>query len=530
MMKKIMLKIMFVFAFLMSAGINIVHAQGTPQNIWSVQTGAVGIRSVSVSLDGSVVVTSADHLVEVRSEQNGSLITSYPVTNNVVSASVSPEGTYFAAGYYYGTFPSLGRSDIVELSTSNTFYVDGAFSSFSNNGSLVASTGGGVTRHIYEHNILTQSLIFDVYYGAAYPLAVQYTPSSDMLAVSSSESDVKLFSTTNGSLIRSFTGQNNDVYCISISPDGTILAAGEGGFDASGESKIYIWNIETGQLITTLPGHGYWVDAVSFTSDGNYLLSSGRDGAPPDNNPKIKIWRTSDWSLQTYYDEGLAYSTIVAVVPGQNLFAYGNSYGQLYLAELPPVTPVEFSAFTALANKNNILLNWSTATETNNKGFDIERQLNSIRSTTSNSGWETIGYVGGSGTTTLPHQYSFNDNNLAAGIYNYRLKQIDFDGSFQYSNIVTSEVKKTILSELEQNYPNPFNPQTKIEYQLAKSGFVNISVYNLLSEKIKTLVNEYQEVGIHQTEFNGKGLPGGVYIYEIRSNDFTLAKKMILLK
>jgi Secretion system C-terminal sorting domain/WD domain, G-beta repeat len=335
-----------------------------------------------------------------------------------------------------------------------------------------------------------------------------------------------LFNATDGSLIRTFSGQNNDVYCISISPDGSMLAAGEGGFDASGESFIIIWDINTGQLITTLQGHEYWVDAVSFSSDGNYLLSSGRDGAPPNNNPKIKLWKTSDWSLQTYYDEGLGYSTIVAAVPGQNLFIYGNSYGELHLAELPAVTPVELSSFRASVKNGNVILNWLTETETNNKGFEIQRSELGNQE----KAWEKIWFIEGNGTTTRPHSYSFIDNDITSAAYVYRLKQTDLDGTYHYSNLVEVEVKNQIQFSLKQNYPNPSNPSTKIDYQIPTDGFVNITVYNLLGEKIRTIVNEFKREGNYQVNFDGSALPSGVYIYRIQSGEFSFARKMILAK
>ncbi len=127
--------------------------------------------------------------------------------------------------------------------------------------------------------------------------------------------------------------------------------------------------------------------------------------------------------------------------------------------------PVELISFTADVNENNITLNWSTATETNNQGFDVERFVESLN-------WEKIGFVEGSGTTTELRSYSFVDENVTEGKYSYQLKQIDFDGSFEYSDVVEIEVGTPNQYSLEQNYPNPFNPTTTISYSIKEKGLV----------------------------------------------------------
>ena len=192
------------------------------------------------------------------------------------------------------------------------------------------------------------------------------------------------------------------------------------------------------------------------------------------------------------------------------------------------VTPVELTSFSASSNGSNVTLRWSTATETNNKGFEIERQNTGISSTISQ--WEKIGFVYGSGTTTNPKNYSFVDDNLTRDVYHYRLKQIDFDGSFRYSNEVEVDINIPLQFNLSQNYPNPFNPTTRIEFSIPGNGNVTLTVYNLLGQKVVDLVNENMKAGSYQVTFDASRLSSGIYYYRLESQNKISIKKMMLLK
>jgi hypothetical protein len=185
--------------------------------------------------------------------------------------------------------------------------------------------------------------------------------------------------------------------------------------------------------------------------------------------------------------------------------------------------PVELVSFSAELSMDIVFLHWITATEKNNSGFEIERMQD-------NSGWEKIGFVEGHGTTTEPNEYSFTDKNISTGMYFYRLKQIDYDGSFEYSLEVKVEVGTPLEFSLEQNYPNPFNPNTKIKYSVPHSSNVTIKVFDILGNEIETLVNEEKPVGRYEINFNASSLPSGVYFYQLRAGNFVGTKKMILLK
>ncbi len=205
-----------------------------------------------------------------------------------------------------------------------------------------------------------------------------------------------------------------------------------------------------------------------------------------------------------------------------------SSYGNEATAYVPANVPVELISFNGSASGNEVTLIWATATETNNSGFEIERsQMSSVKS---QKVWEKIGFVSGSGTTTEPKTYSYIDENLSSGVYQYRLKQIDFDGSFEYSNIVEVEVTVPIEFSLEQNYPNPFNPSTNIKYSIPADGNVTLKVYDILGNEVITLVNGFKQAGTFDVMFDGSNLSSGVYYYRLTSGEMITTKKLMLTK
>jgi agmatine/peptidylarginine deiminase len=190
--------------------------------------------------------------------------------------------------------------------------------------------------------------------------------------------------------------------------------------------------------------------------------------------------------------------------------------------------PVELVSFTAARVNDGVRLDWVTATETNNKEFEIERASLSV--SPGQGSWENIGFVKGNGTTTEIHHYSFVEETVQPGNYQYRLKQIDFDGSFEYSNIIEAVVGAPTKFSLYQNYPNPFNPTTIIQYAIGSRQFVSLKVYDVLGNEIATLVNEEKQAGTYEIVFDGTGLPSVVYFYTFKAGSFFDSKKMILLK
>ncbi len=194
----------------------------------------------------------------------------------------------------------------------------------------------------------------------------------------------------------------------------------------------------------------------------------------------------------------------------------------IYTATINPIVPVELISFTHNIVNGKVILEWVTATELNNRGFEIQRSMD-------NNLFVTIGFVQGKGNSTTNQYYSFTDESIDGKIY-YRLKQMDYLGTYNYSNVI--EVNGVTIStiQLEQNYPNPFNPVTNIKYQLGNDGFVSLKVYNSIGEEVAELVNDFQKGGNYQLTFDGKNLPSGMYVYKLVSGNYVESKKMLLLK
>jgi outer membrane protein assembly factor BamB len=192
------------------------------------------------------------------------------------------------------------------------------------------------------------------------------------------------------------------------------------------------------------------------------------------------------------------------------------------------IVPVEMTSFAASVNGSEVTLNWTTATELNNKGFTVERK-------SEKGNWEVLTFIEGNGTTSEVSAYSYVDAGVAYGIYSYRLLQTDYDGTSVYSKEVEVEVGLPIQYSLDQNYPNPFNPSTVIKYAIPLEGKVQIKIYNSIGEEVASLVNLFQAPGTYQVEWNGRNnqnvtVPSGVYIYRIEAGTFTSSKKMLMLK
>jgi hypothetical protein len=190
--------------------------------------------------------------------------------------------------------------------------------------------------------------------------------------------------------------------------------------------------------------------------------------------------------------------------------------------------PVELTSFEAAAASNGgASLQWSTATEVNNYGFDVERKSSDDPS----ASFIKVAFVPGSGNSNAPKTYSYTDNSsLASGNYVYRLKQIDFDGKYEYSGNVEVTLTQQKQLVMEQNYPNPFNPTTNIKFSLPEASHVKLTIYNILGETISVLVDQTLEAGSHTVSFNASSLHSGIYIYKIEAGNFSQINKMNLVK
>ncbi|MGB5289582.1 MAG: T9SS type A sorting domain-containing protein [Ignavibacteriaceae bacterium] len=195
------------------------------------------------------------------------------------------------------------------------------------------------------------------------------------------------------------------------------------------------------------------------------------------------------------------------------------------------IIPVELISFTGTSNGREVILNWSTATELNNQLFELQRSFEG-------SDFATVGFVNGKGTTSERQEYIYRDKILTDGKYSYRLKQIDYLGHSEYSDIIEIELRIFNTFLLEQNYPNPFNPTTTIGYGIKEKSSVKITILNSIGEEVALLVDEEKESGYHIVEFNAANMPSGVYFYQLRAvnpstssgQGFVETKKMLLIK
>ncbi len=194
----------------------------------------------------------------------------------------------------------------------------------------------------------------------------------------------------------------------------------------------------------------------------------------------------------------------------------------VYEAAIDLTVPVELTSLSGKIENGKVILNWETSSETNNRGFEIERS-------TDNTNFITRGFVEGQGTSTEKHHYSFSDNALNGTIF-YKLKQIDFNGKFKYSKSIKINSTFAVNFRLFQNYPNPFNPNTIIEYNIPYYSFVSIKIYNILGKEVASLIDQNQKAGSYSVMFNGENLPSGIYFYKLQANNFSETKKMILVK
>ncbi len=192
---------------------------------------------------------------------------------------------------------------------------------------------------------------------------------------------------------------------------------------------------------------------------------------------------------------------------------------------LPNPIPVEFLSVQAHLSGNEVLLEWVTASETNNNYFEIEK-----RNSESGLQWQSIGTLPGNGTKTEISRYQFKDISPGSGSFEYRIKQVDYSGDFSYSQSVQIDVKSTVLFQLHGNYPNPFNPETTIEFTLTEKNFVNLKIYSINGEFIEDLAGSMYDRGLHRIKFDAKDLPGGIYFYrlEIQGKPSAIGKAILI--
>ncbi|HEY6907430.1 MAG TPA: YCF48-related protein, partial [Ignavibacteriaceae bacterium] len=287
--------------------------------------------------------------------------------------------------------------------------------------------------------------------------------------------------------------------------DGNILKTIDGGLN---------WQIQLNVPATSL------MDVYFINADTGWVVGS-----------RGQIWNSTNGGDEWILQDDDIYNGINSIAHSEDNDIWVGGSNEMILFLMRNI-PVEINTFKAIIINNFVNLEWSTSTEMNNRGFKLLKKKYGINNYEPE--WTEIAFIPGHGTTTEPQHYSFADNAVEPGKYQYKLKQIDYDGTFEYSQIVEVEIPLVDKFSLEQNYPNPFNPSTKIKYSIPEASFVTLKLFGVLGNEIATLVNEEQHAGIHEVEFNAiknSWFPAsGVYLYQLRAGDFISTKKMILLK
>jgi hypothetical protein len=252
-------------------------------------------------------------------------------------------------------------------------------------------------------------------------------------------------------------------------------------------------------------------DFVIVGSEGNIFYTSNGGTS----------WASYNFGMRV----GLNGQILGVTFPHPDTCIVAGAGGYVVKFVMPSQIPVELTSFTASVTGSDVTLNWVTASETNNRGFEIER------TPAGSSDWVSAGYIEGRGSSAEMNSYSFTDYNLSSGLYSYRIKQLDYDGTVTVYNLAEN-VTIGIPSEfaLEQNYPNPFNPETTIRFAIPQKEHVTISVYDILGNQVASVLNETKEAGSYTVGFSGSLLPSGVYIYTISAGSFSQSRKMTLMK
>jgi hypothetical protein len=301
-----------------------------------------------------------------------------------------------------------------------------------------------------------------------------------------------------------------------LQPESSIIRSTDGG-NAWQEIRTY-----------NFPDLVYGVEALK---NSDILLAYGTYFNQSFPFIDISLDGGNNWSYFQFTQHENHFPLQSKMVDGSRWYITGTNNAQaglVWFTDNSGGVPVELISFTAAYNLNKVELNWSTASELNNFGFEIERSTN-------NNDWILIGFKEGKGTTTETNYYSFTDRNLTAGKYYYRLRQVDFDGSFEYSPTVEVDIIANEFA-LMQNYPNPFNPGTSIQYAVGSTQFVTMKVYDILGNEVAVLVNEEKPAGSYKVIFSAgsfgdaSSLSSGTYFYVLQAGSFFETRKMTLIK
>ena len=447
---------------------------------------------------------------------------------------------YDKNGNLLGWNPNPGSYILSLVVKNNTLYVGGNFSNISgtSRNRLAAFSLSDMSLTSWNPNVSTGTVIQAIAASATGD-TIYAGGSFSQVNGSVTRNNLASFNNTDGTVTDWNPDMSNVVSALAISENTLVVGGSFTTVSGGTTTRNYLasFNASTGSVTSWDPAMNQVVDAVAIKgsivyASGNFTTVNGgttRNFAAafdtssststswnPNSNGRAKAIAVTSTEIFI----GGSFSTVLGT--GRQSAAGMDDPNNVAL-------PVELSSFSASVKQGSVELSWKTATEVNNNGFEIERAA--ISNQSSAISWSKIGFVEGNGTTNAPKEYSFVDHNLSSGSWSYRLKQIDRDGKFEYSQ----SVEVTIVSmpkvfALEQNYPNPFNPSTVISYQLPANSHVTLKVYDAIGREIATLVNEVKEAGSYSATFDASQLSSGIYFARLQSNGKQVLKKMVMMK
>ncbi|MBM4157676.1 MAG: T9SS type A sorting domain-containing protein [Ignavibacteria bacterium] len=369
-------------------------------------------------------------------------------------------------------------------------------SSSSTTGTLSYSSGYFIGGGTIERYISNSGLPTSIASGLLFPFGVGTSSTANrFVRIAFSNSAI----TTGGLISTTYTDGTNSTAVASF-VDGTLTIE----YRSNMNWQISTSGVDLGTETTDLRLYGYGISGVvsldHLSLTRGTQVAGGSFSAATNSTANPEVNRT-----------GLNLSNLA------NTFYFGSTSGS-------PMN-VELASFSYNVNNNIVTLLWSTSSEINNYGFDVERR-NSLY-----NNWVKVGFVKGNGTVSQTSYYSFTDNNILTGKYSYRLKQIDYNGNYEY-HYLQNEVEIGVPGKfnLSQNYPNPFNPVTKINFEIPKDVYVTLKVYDISGREVKSLVNDIRTAGYHTVEFNASNLSSGIYFYTLKAGEFSKTLKMTLIK
>jgi len=431
-------------------------------------TGNLQVGGLIGSLGGSATITNCYTTGSVAGDSLvGGLVGLISNSTGSITNCYST-ATVTGSGQFIGGF--VGKMDNISSTTVNSCYSTGNVSGTTLGASNMQFVGGFVGLHDNNNSILNCYSRGNV--------------------------------SASGKIAGGFAGYNADTLVTCYSTGTVSASSNAGGFCG--------WNSYTASAC-------FWDTQTSGTSTAVGLGSA--TGITGKTTAEMK-------TASTFTSAGWDFTTVWEMV--------GTNYPRLR-NNPDAALPVELVSFSAKGTNTSVELKWSTATEVNNYGFEIEKRMMKDEGGSAkleeSIGWETIGFVEGAGNSNTAREYSYTDSKLNAGKYSYRLKQIDRDGKFEYSQEVEVNIAAPLVFELKQNYPNPFNPTTTIEFTIPSDGLTTLKIYNVIGQEVATLVNEELKAGTyHQVIFNARGLASGVYFARLYSTNQTQLKKLLLMK